>query len=332
MKLYILKVKQSFYSMHKLSIGIPTYNRRNQLNNQINRLLKQDLSEIEEILIIDNNSDYDAHDFINSFNSNKLRLVKNPINVGMSTNVQIPFLECKTEWLWTLADDDEVLDNSIKTIISRINETASNTGMIKFSLKKDNLPVAKIANNLNEYIDYYYNEKNIRHGELVFLSTNVFNVKILSDYLNFAFEFSYTHVGFLVPVIIGLNEKKITVDFASEPIVKYLAPEDNGWSFATVGLGLSTISHLNLSLKKTYYKKFLKIMMPISYIEMFKYLIQKNNPNNKRIYELIYCNSYKYYLNFFQKIKYSVFKGILSYPKIGKYLFEKIKLYYKRIK
>ena len=316
----------------KLSIAIPTFNRRRRLDNQITRLLKQDLDLIKEIIIIDNNSDYDIQNFIRGFNSNKLKVVVNPLNLGISTNIQLPFLLSKSEWLWILADDDEVLDNSIKTIINRINETSSNTGMIKFSLKKDNLPVAKIANNLNEYIDYYYNEKDIRHGELVFLSTNVFNTKILSNYLNFAFEFSYTHVGFLIPTIIGLNEKKISVDFASEPIVKYLPPEDNGWSFATVGLGLSTISHLNLSLSKTYFKKFFKIMMPITYIEMFKYLIQQNNPNNKRIYELIYCNSYRYYINYFQKCIYYFLKIILCYPKTGKFLFEKIKLYYSRIK
>lgn len=44
----------------KLTIGIPTYNREKQLENQLKNILKQDLSGLEEILIIDNNSDYDV--------------------------------------------------------------------------------------------------------------------------------------------------------------------------------------------------------------------------------------------------------------------------------
>ena len=318
--------------MDKLSIGIPTYNRKKQLKNQIGRLLKQDLSEVDEILIIDNNSDYNVRKLIDSFSSNKLKLITNKFNIGASTNGINPFLFSKTEWLWILSDDDEVLENAIEIIIYKIKNIDPNTGMVKFSLQKDNLPEAKVVNNLNDYIDYYYNEKEIRHGELIFISTSIYNTKNLNNYLGSAFIFSYTHAGFLVPVIFGLNEKKISVSFVSEPIVKYLPPDDNGWNLGRVGLGLSTFSHLNLSLNKSYFKKFVEIMTPISFVEMFKFLIQENSINNQIKYELIYNNSYKYYLNFFQRIKYSVFKGILSYPKIGKYLFEKIKLYYKRIK
>ena len=318
--------------MKKLSIGIPTYNRKKQLSNQLERLLKQDLTQVEKNFIIDNDSNYNVQSLISHFNSNKLKLIANPFNMGASTNGLNPFLYSKSEWLWILSDDDEVLHNSIEIIIDEINKSGPNLGMIKFSIQKDILPESKVVNSLNDYIDYYHNEKNIRYGELIFISTCVLNTKNLNNYLDSAFVFSYTHVGFLVPVIFGLDEKKISVSFTSETIVKYLPPDDNGWNLGRVGLGLSTFSHLNLSLNKIYFKKFIKIMTPISYIEMFKFLIQENRINNQRKYELVYNNSYKYYLNFFQKIIYGIFKIILSYPRSGKYLFEKIKLYYKRIK
>ena len=65
--------------MKELSIGIPTYNRENRLKKQLQSLLNQDLSEIEEIIVVDNNSNYNIKKFIESLNSDKIKLIINPI-------------------------------------------------------------------------------------------------------------------------------------------------------------------------------------------------------------------------------------------------------------
>ncbi len=41
-----------------LTIVIPTYNRKERLILQLKSIIKQDLSGVSKILIIDNNSDY----------------------------------------------------------------------------------------------------------------------------------------------------------------------------------------------------------------------------------------------------------------------------------
>ena len=45
-----------------LSIVIPTYNRKEQLSRLLDSVFSQDLSNLNEIIIVDNNSDYEIHD------------------------------------------------------------------------------------------------------------------------------------------------------------------------------------------------------------------------------------------------------------------------------
>lgn len=288
--------------MQKLSIAIPTYNRRKQLQNQLNSLFKQDLSKVEDIIVIDNHSNYNIKELLDTYNSKKIRLIINPINIGMSTNLQSPFLYCKTKWLWLLSDDDEALDNSIEKINEKIEKATNNTGLIKFSLlNKNSSQSNKKINKLTEFIDYYHNEKPIRKGEIIFMSTNVFNVNVLKDYLIHSFSYSYSYVGFIVPVFMALDDEKISADFVSDQIVEYIPPRDEGYRLDDVGIGLSILSHLNLKLNRSYLKKFMEIMTPISYFQIFKFLLSNLDQNNPKKFNIIYSNSFKYYLNIFEK-------------------------------
>lgn len=291
-----------------ISIGIPTYNRKEQLHNQLKSLFRQDLSNVFEIIIVDNHSNYDIQSVINEFDSTKIRLIINPFNIKMATNMMSPFLYCKTEWLWLLADDDEALENSIEDILTEIENFEPDTGMIKFSIGRNgSIQRDETAKNLIEYIDYYYNESVIRRGDLVFISTNVYNINNLRDYLGYAFEFSYTYIGFLIPVIMGLNDEKLSVTFSSKPIVKYIAPREGWYSFGTVGKGLSTLSHLPLNLSKKYKKKLLDCTMSITYISLIRGYLNNDKIDNLQDFRIIYNNIYRYYLSLKSKIIVTIF-------------------------
>ena len=316
--------------MQKLSIAIPTYNRRKQLQNQLNSLFKQDLSKVEDIIVIDNHSNYNIKELLDTYNSKKIRLIINPINIGMSTNLQSPFLYCKTEWLWLLSDDDETLDNSIEKINEKIEKATNNTGLIKFSLlNKNSTQSSKKINKLTEFIDYYYNEKPIRKGEIIFMSTNVFNVNVLKDYLIYSFSYSYSYVGFIVPVFVALDDEKISVNFVSDQIVEYIPPRDEGYRLDDVGKGFSILSYLNLKLNRSYLKKFMEIMTPISYFQIFKFLLSNSDRNNPKTFNIIYSNSFKYYLNIFEKILCKLLEVSL-HLKITYILFRKLKYILKK--
>lgn len=318
--------------MNKLTIGIPTYNREEQLKHQLKCLLSQDLSNLEEIIIVDNNSNYNIEGLIKSFDCPKIRLVINSFNIKMATNMEMPFLYCKTEWLWLLSDDDEVLPDSINTIVDEINSCSTNTGMIKFAIDRPtSIQKEYYAKSLEEYIDYYYFEKPIRRGDLVFISTNVCNVKKLNNHLGAAFEFSYTYIGFLIPVILGLNNNT-GVKFSANPVVSYLPPKDVGWSFGTVGKGLSTLSHIPLNISKQYRKKFLEMTMLLPYTTLITTSLRAHEKtDNIANFKIIYNNIYKYYIPWKAKFLVNLFFIFMSTKTTQKLTFSLYK-FLKKIK
>ncbi len=304
-----------------LSIVIPTYNRPDKLKRLLESIFKQNLSDIYEIVVVNNCSNYKIEDITHQFDLNKIRIINNPFNVRMATNMVNTFLHCKTKWMWLISDDDVICENATSIINNRISKNPE-VGYLKFSTEgigEVGLENDEKVHNLEQFIDYYANKEVVRSDNLVFVSNGVFNLEALYPFLGFGYEFSYTYIGFLIPVFYSLNEE-IPVKFCDEKVIKFVNPGNGVWSFSTVGLGLSTLSHLPLSLDKSYFKKFLKITMLISYKNMFKYLLKQNKEGNQKVYNMIYHSNYKYYLNFTQKIFFHLFTILLVYPKSGNYL------------
>ncbi len=301
----------------KLSIIIPTYNRKNQLTRLLNSIQKEDHDLLYEIVIIDNNSDYNIYDTLNKFKSLKLRIIKNPVNTGMASNLTFPFMHCKTKWVWFISDDDIVIKGCINNIIDDIRNNSKNVLLFKYSVLgngKFGEETDKDVTNLEEFIDYYYEESTIRSGNLVFFSNNVYNMNYAHNYLGYAFEYSYTQISHLMPAIFGISEKH-KVKFRSKKIIHYIHPGEDFWSFKKVGLGLSTISHLPLQLTKKYKRRFLRVFMTINYFALFLDLLNRNDSNNYRIYSIIYSNVYIFYLKYPQKIVYFLLLTLLKFPK-----------------
>ncbi|WP_163712895.1 glycosyltransferase family 2 protein [Mangrovibacterium lignilyticum] len=307
------------YTSQSLSIIIPTYNRRDQLLNQLNSIISQDISAIQEILILDNNSNYDVYDLVTTLKCSKIRVIKNSLNIKAPINIANAFYHCKTQWFWLLSDDDESKPDSLTNIIDEISQCSEDVGMIKFAIDR---PESKqkdtTVRTLQQYIDFYYDSSHLRRGDLVFISTNVYNVCRLKDYIPFAFEYSYTYIPHLIPIFKGLDEKKILVKFSSIPIVKYIPPRGDGYSFATVGKGLSTLSHIPLNLNKAYRKKFLDICMSITYTTLLKKYVRNDKIDDIDDIRIIYDNVYKYYLSFHSKIKITLFLTLMSSPFLNK--------------
>lgn len=308
-----------------LSIIIPTYNREKKLCRLLDSIFREDISLITEIVIVDNNSDYDITKTLNSYSKGKIRIVRNPFNVGMASNIMSTFGHCKTKWMWLISDDDLVLPNSILNVVNRIKQN-QDVSYLKFSTEgtgKLGLERNFTANNLEELIDYYLKEKPIRRGNLVFVSNGVFNLDLLSPYLIYGYEFSYTYIPHLIPVFFGLNNN-IPVIFFNEKIIEFISPENGFWSFSKVGLGLSCLSHLPLQLSDSYYKKFLNLTMCIPYQKLFIYFIKFKDKNSIRVYKYIYNNIYRYYLSNSQKGLSYLLILMLNKPRLSKYLIRKI--------
>ena len=307
-----------------LSIVIPSYNRSSQLCRLLDSIFNDDIKDVIEIIVVDNNSDYDVKKVLCKYSSKKLKVVQNSFNVKMATNMMNTFLHCRTKWMWLISDDDVICQDSIKIANNRIAENAD-AGYLKFSTEgtgNNGIERNMMVNSLEDFINYYSNESNVRRGNLVFVSNGIYNLELIHPFLGYGFEFSYTYIPYLIPVILGLNNG-IPVVFCQEKIVKYQSPENGHWSFDNVGLGLSTLSHLPLLLEKKYFKELLNILMVVKFKGLFLYLLKSKKNNSRRKYNLVYHNVYKYYLTPFQKILSHLLSLLLIYPKLTSLIFKK---------
>lgn len=308
-----------------LSIVIPTYNRPDELKRLLKSIFRQNSSNIYEIVIVNNCSDYKIEDITSEFNSNKIRIENNPFNVRMATNMMNAFFYCKTKWMWLISDDDTVCENSIEVVNNKILNN-SYACYLKFSIEEvtgfSGLEKNRIVNSLEELIDYYYEDKIIRSGNLVFISNGIFNLELLYPKLGNGFEFSYTYISFLIPVLTSVN-KKNPILFCEEKIVEYQRPSGKSWSYDTVGLGLSTISHIPLNLENKYYKLLLNLLMVVKYKGLFLFLLKKDDKNSRQKFNLIYHSIYKYYLSPFQRLMCYFLSFLLIFPNASRIIFKK---------
>ncbi|MFR3819663.1 MAG: glycosyltransferase family 2 protein [Fusobacterium varium] len=307
-----------------LTIIIPTYNREKRLLNTLKKLESQTNKNFY-LIIVDNSSDYDIEKMLKNNIGEELRkkieLRKNNVNIGMVGNLAKIMTLSKTEWLWTLSDDDEPMSNAVELIYKEIKEGNEKLGMISFEGTADDITTTQrgkkketIIKDLKKLIDIcYFRESKVKDLPLAFLSTGVYNVKLLTKYLNNSFTYANTYLPHCVPAILALYDKKIEFKFVSKALVKYIPPAGETWDGIKATLGLSTISHLPLELNK---KDFGKLMELVTWFEpksIFLWCIGKEE-YFRRYYNLIYYNSYIYSYSFKRKITAFIFLKLLNFP------------------
>ena len=111
--------------MALLTIAIPTYNRYEQIQIQVRRLLPQ-LNEHVELIVYDNCSPTPIQTLFNTEELSKFTLIRNSANVGADANIARCFENCTTKWLWTLSDDDYIKTNALTTLLKYINKNPEN--------------------------------------------------------------------------------------------------------------------------------------------------------------------------------------------------------------
>lgn len=108
---------------HQLTISIPTYNRPQQVVQQVQSLLPM-IDGRTVIRIIDNASPVNVLEMIRPLIppalEGQVHLVQNPFNIGGNANILRCVELCQTEWLWILGDDDDVYPDALNTIFEDI--------------------------------------------------------------------------------------------------------------------------------------------------------------------------------------------------------------------
>ncbi len=102
-----------------ISIVIPTFNNSVKIQNAINSLLNQNISDLE-IIIIDDSSNDKTQQILKSFHSKYIKYYKNDENIGTTLSRIKGIRLCSNQYIGFLDDDDIMLDNVLNKKINLI--------------------------------------------------------------------------------------------------------------------------------------------------------------------------------------------------------------------
>jgi glycosyltransferase involved in cell wall biosynthesis len=107
--------------MPRLTIAIPTYNRKEYLGEAIRSILLQSFQDFQ-IIIFDNASDYDVGKYLLEFKDSRISLISNEKNIGNLQNlVRIFDYPFGTPYLMVFHDDDVMNPSLLKKEIAMLD-------------------------------------------------------------------------------------------------------------------------------------------------------------------------------------------------------------------
>lgn len=245
----------------KLTIAIPTYNRCNDLKNNLEVLLPQICvySSKVDFIISDNCSSDNTEDFVNRLvleHPDIIHYYRNSTNIGALGN----FTQCveltKTEYLCLLGDDDIVAFGFIASVLEILEKNDVdilhfNTLSYKESAKKivpfynkwDKNKIIKIYSSPTDFI------KTTLDGPS-FMSSLVFKKKIWIDGTNKYPETCYGY-NWLMRIYAGLKDNSYCA-FYSLPLVTRYVSDSEGYSRNAAKYYFIGLSRLFLNIDEKY--------------------------------------------------------------------------------
>ena len=297
-----------------LTIGIPTYNRKNQLINTLH-CLKNQTNKNFKIIIVDNHSSYDVKKvLIRNFDSvflSKIELVVRTVNVGGDNNIMGLFDEVKNGWLWMVSDDDIEYEDSVDKIHKYIAEN-EDSAVIHF-VEGDYVASGDIYS-LESYIDSIYNNVNKNNAELVWgefanICNKVYNLDIIKNRgLDTAFLFSNCSMtSGLVLLSALMCGNKITV---IRDTLHHQNP--GGWNIKRVALSSRAICDIDFGIS---YKLKCKLLYIINFpyrVVLHYWLLPEAHYDEDCYIEKLYYGFYRYHLPFKEKMDYWIRMKLFS--------------------
>ena len=123
--------------MIRLSICIPTYNRKEKVVVQVRKLLSQINTlnqELIEVLVSDNCSDDGTYDALLGVacHDDNVKIFFQPENRGLVGNLYFLFNNAVGEYVWFLSDDDQLKENSVPSVLELLNKTEKDFYLLNF--------------------------------------------------------------------------------------------------------------------------------------------------------------------------------------------------------
>lgn len=297
----------------KLSIVIPTYNRRERLKRTLDILEMQSETDFS-LIILDNCSNYDVNELIlirkQEFQE-KVKLIRNKTNIGMAGNLANSFMQDVNGWLWTLADDDIPSIYAVEDIYNEIDQM-KDIGIINFcihDLSKNMQDGYKEFASLQELLHFYDQIildrkcRNMLQGDFIYFSNKVYNVKYIRKYFEKIVFYTYSCIPQLIPLVFMLNEKAASVCISNKKIVSYDNPEGDHWDVIKIASGMRIITDFMLNLNESE-RSILYSLIMVDYNVLLNAVEGQNVCYNISQIKKIYNEVYQCFLNDDEKQNY----------------------------
>ena len=279
-----------------ISICVPTYNRFDHLRQTLKNLLEitkaQDL--IEEILVIDNNENNKAEDIIRKFSkkSKKIRYIKNEKNIGPENNFKKCIIESKGKYVWLIADDDFLFQDSIEKIsdMIAINYDCIFLNWSLYSNDMKNIIQDKILSlNTVHALDKNIVLENFS-TKISFISSVIFKKKLFTqEHLLIYEKFKKFQLSFLMLIYSIIEDDNLKLAYQDCQIIKQRGDNDsflrdsakNFYNVFSEGIyqfhnEIKLLNYNNSSINKSLKKSF--------YFFIFKDLISRKIKNNNFLF------------------------------------------------
>ncbi len=223
-----------------LTIAIPTYNRPDDLARTLDVIIPQVLANENVYLqIYDNCSPQPLPSFSDPriVGHPRVKLVRNRYNGGID-NIMKCFVNCETEWVWVLGDDDLPSDNAAEMILSKASPDCA---CMIFKI-----PSAKTLTHLDSDLrgtglQGFFEAFEYRYMQMICLSASVYNIRHIREHISIAYLHMYCAAPHTLMALLGI-EKGASWLCSHECIADYQIPDESQhWNRFLVFYGLPTI-------------------------------------------------------------------------------------------
>ncbi|MDA7765532.1 glycosyltransferase [Flavobacteriaceae bacterium] len=188
--------------MKLLTIYIPSYNRYDQLIQQLDQIYSSSIIDFLKIIVSDNSSDDLRYiDLDKRYNYENFIYKRNLFNVGGDANIVNGFLNLGSKYIWILSDDDLLKPNSIDRIFKTLNEDDLD---LLYFLHDNNKDLNVFYDSINEF---YHNQiKNSNGAGLI--SNVIYKSDFIKESVPIGFVKTHTCFQHLAILISAIQTKK----------------------------------------------------------------------------------------------------------------------------
>jgi len=272
-----------------LSICIPSYNRKIELNNLIKNLLNLLIifeKSYYEIIVVENGIKTLDKSIIDS-NNEIIKYKCNEENLGFSRNVKEVIKLASKKYIWLLSDNDLIDELNLKLFLKQLFNGMFDTDII-------NIPFSETKNGLSNFVINMNNPfEHLNKGELPFMlmSSIIFKNKHLND--NNYLENIPDNI-YLQNIILYENVGHNPTNFSFDKILLHYTFEKDGRFFIVKG-HLDFCEILNYFSKKNISSLLVSKKMNFHYCQM---LIFEHFANKRTLVNI------KQVINFFKFYRY----------------------------